>query len=115
MPRVTPELNAKETSLSPSMDVGTLGIAVAVGTTVAVGVGVVVGCDVAFVIWLLLALEVVLFGAVLVHPAIITDASINAAASTMSTRFFIISNIYRCMPLLKVPTNRRQKLFNMFE
>jgi hypothetical protein len=38
VPRVIPELNAKETSLSPSMDVGTLGIVVTVGTTVDVGV-----------------------------------------------------------------------------
>jgi hypothetical protein len=97
------------------MDVGTLGIAVAVGTTVDVGVGVAVVCIVVFVVWLALVLGVVLFGAVLVHPAIITDASIKAAASTMSTRFFIISSIYHCMSLLKVPTNRRQKLFNIFE
>ncbi len=97
------------------MDVGTLGIAVAVGTTVDIGVGVAVDCIVAFVVWLALVLGVVLFGAVRVHPAVSTDASINAAASTMSTRFFIISSIYRCMPLLKVPTNRRQKLFNIFE
>jgi hypothetical protein len=100
VPRVIPELNAKETSLSPSIDVGTLCSTVAVGTTVDAGVGVAVDCIVAFVVWLALVLEVVLFGAVLVHPAISTDASINAAASTMSTRFFIVSSIYRRIPLL---------------
>ncbi len=97
------------------MDVGTLGTAVAVGMTVDAGVGVAVGCTVVFAVLLALVLEVVLFGAVLVHPAIITDASISAAASTMSTRFFIISSVYRRILLLKVPTNRRQKLFNIFE
>ena len=88
MPRVIPELNAKETSLSPSMDVGTLGIAVAVGTTVDIGVGVAVDCIVAFVVWLALVLGVVLFGAGPVHPAVSTDASINAAASTDEYSFF---------------------------